>query len=177
MFPELLGKADNAIFLRMSEEHQKPQEEQQSVFGKVLNVVAYPISAAIGIAFWHTHVRNASYDRMDKTGLKKGGIFAALKQTQQEQQQALLDSGVKGEEFASKLKLINQEFSKGMTESFAEHGFASMWKRYKSLNRFSRAETMLTSFTAAGIALGVILTAASSKMLMTHTDNEKGAER
>lgn len=166
----------------MSEDNHKTSrnDSHPSTFSKVLKVAAYPISATIGGFYWHTHVRNASYDRMRNTGNEKGGVFSDLLKWSHDKQQELLDMKVGSEEFPAKLKLINQEFSAKMTERFKELGYTSMYKRYQSLSRYVRTETMLTSLTAAGIALGVLLTAADSKSLFDTlglSDKKDGAER
>ena len=161
-------------------ENTPSHEESPSILSKILKAIAYPVSAAIGYSYWHAFVRKASLERIRNTGSKHGGGFADLLDTRLVQQDALLKESIVASEFPAKLKLINQEFSKGQATRMEEMGLGSILGRFKSLNRYSRYESILTAVTAAGIALGVILTASESKYFinkMNGTHEDKGVAK
>lgn len=150
----------------MSEDTDDTAKHVPGTFSKVLKVLAYPIAALTGGAFWHTHVRKSSLERINNMGTQPGGAFADLVATRKAAHDALLAKPINPETFPHELKTINQAFSQGQATRMEKMGFSTMLSRYKSLSRYTRFETALTAFTAAGISLGVLLTIADSKFLL-----------
>jgi hypothetical protein len=138
----------------MSDKHKDPKP---TVVEKAVSALKYPISAAAGVVFGHRHARNALYDT-----LKKREVFDV--------QEKILDAAVKNASKSGSLKgRIRPQsigFNSGVSKFLKEKGFNNTIDYIAELHPNQQIDTALAAFSAASIALGVMLTIGQNKSLM-----------
>ena len=153
---------------------EKTTSDQPNAFARGIKVIAYPVSGAIAWIFGQSKSRHESYGN-----IKNAGAFTEGRNRRNNEIAEILNSHDKTD-VAQKLSDAEKRYSKYVDKRFAEIGLSGRWARFKSLHPIQKMETGLTAFTAAGISLGVLLTIADSKSLLSKlnvSDRDKDTSR
>jgi len=170
-------------FLYMAEEPTKnkeqqnapipaPAHEKSSSFNRILGIAAYPISAVAGLVQGRLHIRQKAYETFKRIGTWENEI----KETREKviKEMSLIDSGVKND---IKKEIIEDrnDFTKAVGKHFKKMGYKHFWDMYGPLAPHEKAQVWEKGMTVFGVTLGVLLTVANSKSLISLI-NEKDTE-
>jgi hypothetical protein len=143
-----------------SEEHKPDEKETGSSAGKILNIAAYPIAAASGFMVGKTHIYQESYGTHDR----KGAFDTIKKEFMAEYNNILDNKNLTPNEKKLAFYRNRSDFNQARTAKLEEMGFKNTWDHYRySIASHARNNALISGFTIAGIALGVMLMVSNSK--------------
>jgi len=152
----------------ITEEAKEEAKESPNTFRKTVKLLSLPASLAAGSFYAYAMIRNLSYNN-----LRNKGVFNDIRQENVAAVSTLLPSSGPYKNIVEEVEIINRASSAKIDTRIAEMGFNSVSKRFKLLHNNQRVETMLGAFTAAGVALGVMLTIADHKNIFGIFSNSK----
>lgn len=140
----------------------KSSEEEKQAFGKVANVAAYPVAAGAG-AYAFTSVVDSE--------LRKNLIKIGALDELDTHLEKFKDNRIEKAKYIDTAKDMI-DFHKERTEIFkkaqVENGYDSILKKYNvGLHEQQKLKAIRSGISVTGITLGIILTIANSKSLMS----------
>lgn len=135
---------------------------ERSETEKVVSALKYPVAAGVGYFYGHRYARNALYDTLKNRGVFKEGEKKLDKAVQGVVKVAQKTAGsLKG-----KIRPLSIKYNDGVTTFLEEKGFHNTIDYIKELHPNQQFDTAVAFFSAASIALGVIMTIGENKSLM-----------
>jgi len=153
-------------------EHTQP-EPPKPFATKALEVVAWPLSVAIGWFWGHEHLRNNLYDT-----LKHAEDFE--KPIRKRHWDKVNDISVAGGDITEKLPAEYKMFDAKVTEYFRPRGLRNTMDYFRAAHRNEKIKAAMIAFGAGGFTLGVMLTLAENKSLQdlfSRKENEKNTDQ
>jgi len=145
---------------------------KSTTFGKLLHIVAYPIAAISGIWAANASVHNHAYDMAKKLGAFDDLLAKATPKSKCDAHE-LLAGKITTDEYVARSAKIKETWQVEGLKRMEELGLNSFSRKWKYMARAARQETILTSLTAAGIAIGALLTIADSKNVLEENSPPK----
>ena len=140
----------------------KPEQDENvsTTFSKTVKTLAVPASLGAGLFYGYTSVRDKFYDK-----LRNLGAFSEAKSLRLQKAQEIFPEWGVAKDISNELNALNNSHAADIDKRIAELGYNTMTKRFNSLHANKKVEVVINAFTAAGIALGVMLTVADHKSL------------
>ncbi len=130
----------------MVEKHSEPAPEKtlKEQASDVMDVVVWPLSAAVGAYVFNTKTSDALYDNLKATG-KLTGISTHA---------ATFKNSSYGAETANELGKFHKNWSAAYNEKLTEYGFSNVFKRFGGIHGNQKLEVIVQSVTAIGLVVG-----------------------
>jgi hypothetical protein len=134
---------------------QPPAKEKLPMWERMLNIVAYPISAAVGY-----YVGDASIRRSIYTNFAKRKHFVDLQTIQDTAIKAVMDEAKHNPavNLSTAIHGINETYRQSVKSRFESWGMRGITDYWKGLHRNQKIEAIGLAITVSGIALGAMLT-------------------
>lgn len=139
----------------------KSKVKGDAVFENVLKIAAYPVSVISGYLVGDNYIRKGSYKNF-----ARHGVFDDIQAQRKERFHTLLQELPSGKAIGNVSRTVQQIEKiyradvKARFEQMGLHGLPDYWK---TLHRDQKIDTLVMSATAAGIAIGAMLTIAHEK--------------
>lgn len=135
-------------------------ENESGIVSKALKIIAVPVSAASGLFYGNSRVRNQNYNN-----LRNRGIFKDLKDAHDDNVRALMPEVGKTKDISEDLSKLNKALSEKIDTRIKDIGFGTFQKKFKNIHSTQRVETIIGAITVTTLVLGAILAIADHKSI------------
>lgn len=146
----------------MSSDLQEQKSKWQTRLDKIVAGIAYPVSGVMGFIFGHGYVSHKSSDLL-KT---QGGLDKEIADVNEKCRKLFPPSGV-FKDIKDEQRERRREFREAKDLRFKQLGYRNMLDRFNYLPYHQKLESIAVGITAAGVALGAILTISNNKHLLS----------
>jgi hypothetical protein len=143
------------------------EDSSPGLISKVLKIAAAPFAAAAGYWFGATRVRDSTYSRLKRRGLRVYSQHEPELTKVFEDAKALHAAGDKTIDLAEKVAPLDKLVVADMDAQMREFGLGTFRKRWNFIHKSQKQHALMEAFTAAGITLGAMFAIANSKTI-TH---------
>ena len=145
-----------------------PAENKESKrgFSGWLNILAAPISAAVGLLYARNHSRQASLDRHKRHGMLDEEYKIVNADWKKAEGSVLAEISKHGEgDMKPELKTANKNFTKNVNTYFEKRGFKNWVDHFRGLSPQGKTDILEKTAAVTVVTLGALLTIANSKSI------------
>lgn len=150
---------------------QAPTENKEGKrgFREWLNILAYPISAAIGIYAGRENIRQNSYEMFKR----QGAFDQLIADTKAEADKIRAKAENPDYSVSKEIKKVRDNFGEKVSKLFKKWKYNTMLDHFSTLSSQAKHESLIVGGTVTGIALGAMLMIANSKNIFNGKNRDK----